>query len=69
MYNDTHTEVQEAYREDVILQAIENVSILLKEMYPRMNEGALPNLNDMLKMLTNFELVEKCVKLWLMMKL
>ena len=24
-----------------------------------MNEGALPNLNDMLKMLTNFELVEK----------
>lgn len=59
MYNDSHTEVQEAYREDVILQAIENIAILLKEMYPRMNEGALPNLDDMLKMLTNFELVEK----------
>ena len=59
MYNNAHVETQEAYREDVVIQAIENVSILLKEMYPRMNEGSLPNLEDMLKMLTNFELVEK----------
>lgn len=59
MYNDTHSEIEEAYREDVVLQAIENLSILLKEMYPRMNEGSLPNLDDLLKMLTNFELVEK----------
>ena len=53
------TQVEENYRETVVLQAIENVAILLKEMYPRMNEGKLPNLNDMLKMFTNFELVEK----------
>ncbi len=59
MYNDIHHETQEAYREDVVIQAIENVAILLKEMYPRMNEGKLPNLEDMLKMFTNFELVEK----------
>ena len=59
MYNNAHSEVQEAYREDVAIQAIENLAILLKEMYPRMNEGALPNMEDMLKMLTNFELVEK----------
>ena len=52
-------EPDETYRESVVLQAIENVSILLKEMYPRMNEGMLPNLKDMLDMFTNFDLVEK----------
>ncbi len=59
MYNNAHSEVEEAYREDVAIQAIENVAILLKEMYPRMNEGALPNMEDLLKMLTDFSLVEK----------
>lgn len=49
----------ETYRESVVIQAIENMSILLKEMYPRMNQGMLPNLEDMLKMFTNFDLVEK----------
>ena len=63
MYNDTHTEFNEAYKEDISIRAIENIAILLKEMYPRMNEGALPNMNDMLKMLTNFELVEKMCKI------
>ena len=59
MYNNAHEEVEDAYREDFIIQAIENLAILLKEMYPRMNEGALPNMEDMLKMFTNFELIEK----------
>ena len=54
-------EPDETYRESVVLQAIENVSILLKEMYPRMNEGMLPNLKDMLEMFNNFDLVEKNV--------
>ena len=52
-------EPDETYRESVVLQAIENVSILLKEMYPRMNEGMLPNLKDMPEMFNNFDLVEK----------
>lgn len=59
MYVNSHPEIEEAYREDFIIQAIENVTIMLKEMYPRMNGGNLPNLEDMLKMLTNFDLVEK----------
>lgn len=59
MFDISKTESSEAYRESVVIQAIENMSILLKEMYPRMNEGMLPNLEDMLKMFTNFELVEK----------
>jgi hypothetical protein len=59
MYTATNTELEDAYRGDLSIQAIENVTILLKEMYPRMNEGALPNMEDLLKMLTNFELIEK----------
>ena len=63
MYVNTHPEIEEAYREDFIIQAIENITIMLKEMYPRMNGGILPNLEDMLKMLTNFDLVEKMCKI------
>ena len=59
MLDISNEEPDEKYRESVVLQAIENMSILLKEMYPRMNEGMLPNLEDMLKMFTNFDLVEK----------
>ena len=59
MFDISTHEPGETYRETVVIQAIENVAILLKEMYPKMNEGMLPNLNDMLKMFTNFELVEK----------
>ncbi len=59
MYVNSHPEIEEAYREDFIIQAIENITIMLKEMYPKMNNGNLPNLDDLLKMLTNFDLVEK----------
>ena len=59
MYVNTHPEIEEAYREEFIVQAIENITLILKEMYPRMNSGNLPNLEDMLKMITNFDLVEK----------
>ena len=59
MYMNSHNNSEDAYREDISIQAIENVAILLKEMYPRMNEGSLPNMEDLLKMLTNFDLVEK----------
>jgi len=59
MYVNTHPEIEDAYREEFIIQAIENLTMILKEMYPRMNGGDIPNLEDMLKMLTNFDLVEK----------
>ena len=59
MYNTAHADVDEAYKEDIVMQAIENLVIILKEMYPRMNEGKLPNMEDMLKMFSNFELIEK----------
>lgn len=59
MYLTSHNNSEDAYREDIIIQAIENLAILLKEMYPRMHEGTLPTMEDMLKMFTNFELIEK----------
>lgn len=59
MFDISKDESSENYRESIVIQAIENMAILLKEMYPRMNEGMLPNLEDMLKMFTNFDLVEK----------
>ena len=59
MYVNGHPEIEDAYREEFIIQAVENLALMLKEMYPRLNGGNLPNLEDMLKMLTNFDLVQK----------
>lgn len=58
MYNTTHTGDNETYRENSAAQAVENLSILLKVMYPRLHDGLLPNLEDMLKLLNDFDLVE-----------
>lgn len=45
-------------------QAIENLSILLKVMYPKLHDGDLPNLEDMMEMLNDFTLVEEmCEKM------
>lgn len=62
MYYTTHTDVEEAFRNNVTSQAIENLSILLKVMYPKLNNGDLPNLTDMLEMLTDFDLVEEMAR-------
>ena len=59
MYSSTHKDGDDLYRDDLIVQAIENLAIILKVMYPKMNEGNLPNMDDLLKMFTNFDLIEK----------
>ncbi len=58
MYTSNATNIEQAYRENVVVQAIENLCILLKEVYPLTHDGAIPNLEDLLAMLTNFDLVE-----------
>lgn len=64
MYSITHHDMEEGFREDVSFQAIENLSILLKEMYPKLNDDDLPTLEDLLKLLTDFDLVEEmCQKM------
>lgn len=51
-----------AYENTYSYQVIENLAILLKEMYPRMHDGELPTLEDMLSMLNDFNLVEYMCK-------
>lgn len=43
----------------VTQQALENLSILLKVMYPRLHDGLLPTLEDMLQILYNYEIAEE----------
>lgn len=62
MYTYAGRDIEESFRQNVTLQAVENVSILLKEMYPRLNGELLPNLEDMLNMFNDFSLVEKMCK-------
>ena len=64
MYSKAGADLEESYRQNASLQAVENVCILLKEMYPRLNVGDIPTLEDMLDMFNEFSLVENmCNKL------
>ncbi len=58
LYLDKSSDSEDIYKQNVALQAVENVAILLKEMYPRLKDGILPNLSDLLKCLNDFDLVE-----------
>lgn len=58
LYSSSRPDLQQAFRENAAIQIIENLSILLKEMYPRLHDGDLPNLEDMLNMMNDFSLVE-----------
>ena len=43
-------------------QAVENLVILLKVVYPKVNDGALPTLEDLYNLMNDFSLVEKAAK-------
>lgn len=59
LYTPTSQTSEVAYMYDLSLQAIQNLVILLKLIYPRLNDGLMPNLEDLLKCFTNFDLVQK----------
>ncbi len=59
MYFTQHPTHDEAYRQNEAAQAVENLSILLSEMYPRLHDGQLANIEDILDMLNDFELIRK----------
>ena len=63
MYSRAGTDLEESFRQNASLQAVENICILLKEMYPRLNNGNLPSMEDMLNMFNDFSLVEKMCKI------
>lgn len=62
MYAKSGMDLEEAFKQNASLQAVENICILLKEMYPRLHDGDLPNLEDMLNMFNDFSLVEDMCK-------
>lgn len=51
-------EMNFAYRQNASIQAVENIAILLKEVYPRLHDFDLPTLEDLLVCLTNFKQIE-----------
>ena len=64
MYMSQKPTHEEAYQQNSALQAVENLSIILSEMYPRLHDGLLPNLEDMLEMFNNFDLIiDLCEKM------
>jgi len=50
---------EEAYMQDSAHQAIQNLVILLKFVYPKLHDGDLPNLDDVSECFTNFDYVEE----------
>ncbi len=62
MYKQNQVGEEESFMINSSIQAVENLSILLKVMYPILHNGDLPNLEDMLKMLNDFDLVEDMCK-------
>ncbi len=59
LYDPAGLTAELAYAEDISVQAIQNLVILLKVMYPKMHDGLMPNLEDLLKLFNNFDLVQK----------
>lgn len=59
LYFSEYTSHDEAFMRNIVTQAIENLVLLLKETYPRLHEGLLPNLEDLLDLLNDFSLIEE----------
>lgn len=60
--NNIH-DIKDPSKDDIERQILENLSILLKVVYPQMHNGILPNMDDLLKLLLKFELVEKMTEI------
>ena len=59
MYEAENSSGDNVFFANVTQQAFENLAILLKLVYPRMHNGELPTLEDMLSILNNFDLAEE----------
>jgi len=56
-YKSSKASDEEIFFQNSAAQAVENITIILAEMYPRLNNGLLPSLEDMLDILNDFDLV------------
>ena len=59
LFSPTEHTAELAYSEDISLQAIQNLVMLLKVMYPKMHDGLMPNLEDLLKCFNDFDIVQE----------
>lgn len=59
MYEAENSSGDNVFFANVTQQAFENLAILLKLVYPRMHNGDIPTLEDMLSILNNFDLAEE----------
>lgn len=59
MYEAENSGGDNVFFANVTQQAFENLSILLKLVYPKMHNGEVPTLEDMLSILNNFDLAEE----------
>ena len=50
---------EEAYMQNFAHHAIQNLVALLKLVYPKLNNGDMPNLDDLLKCFINFDYIEE----------
>lgn len=57
--NESEGGKDDTFFQNVAQQAFENLSILLKLIYPKMHNGDVPTLEDMLAILNNFDLAEE----------
>lgn len=54
--------VDEAFNQNIVVQAIENLVLLLKVAYPKLHNNELPTLEDLLNLINDFSLIEKLSK-------
>lgn len=59
LYSATEHTAELAYSEDIATQATQNLVLLLKLIYPKMHDGLMPTLEDLLRCYTNFDLVQE----------
>lgn len=59
MYESENAGGDNVFFANVTQQAFENLAILLKLVYPKMHNGEIPTLEDMLDILNNFDLAEE----------
>lgn len=62
MYQSTVENVEKVYMENATYNAIENLCIFLKGVFPTINSGDkdyLPNLEDLLNIFSNFDIIEE----------
>lgn len=58
-FNQNYVSTTIAFNQTLVTQAIENLTLMLKEMYPILHDNELPTLEDLLRLLNNPNAIEE----------